>query len=162
MDTQANTFIGCFIGVFLFDRIVLNRYFPDIRFRKWRLTANLIKFIFWPFALFKPIEYPSSHSAIFGLKNTEPPCTKSNKSIILALRISSKAIKSSKGPWQSTALRNSLRKDKNSTGQMCPRLFNSDYLHNYNFNIIISSSFCFCSRHQACSSEYCPFCSWFS
>ena len=133
MNTQANTYIGCFIGVFLFDRFVLNRYFPEIRFRKWRLTANLIKFMIWPFALFKPIEYPSSHSVIFGLQSTGPSCTKSKKSIILASRISSKAIKSSKGRWRPIALRNFLKKDKSSTGPMCPRLFNSDYLHNYNF-----------------------------
>jgi hypothetical protein len=56
MDKQANIYIGCFLTVFLVDRILLNRFLPGLRFKEWRLTANLIKFGIWPFALFKPLE----------------------------------------------------------------------------------------------------------
>jgi hypothetical protein len=56
MELQSAIFVGSIATVFLFDKLVLNKFFPRIRFREWRLTANLIKFIFWPTCLFKVAE----------------------------------------------------------------------------------------------------------
>lgn len=54
---RAHILLGSIATVLLVDKIVLNRFFPKIRFKEWRLTANLIKFIFWPMAIAQPIEY---------------------------------------------------------------------------------------------------------
>ena len=48
MDRQINLLIASVLGVFLADRFVVNRLLPNFRFKKWRLTANVIKFFVWP------------------------------------------------------------------------------------------------------------------
>ena len=57
LNVQSNIFIGCVVGVFLFDRFILNRFAPQIRFQEWRLTANILKFVLWPSAIFQVFEY---------------------------------------------------------------------------------------------------------
>jgi hypothetical protein len=63
MELQSSIFVGSIAAVVLADRLILNRYFPRLRFRQWRLTANLIKFLFWPTCLFKAAEYARPHTA---------------------------------------------------------------------------------------------------
>ena len=55
VEKRTYTLLGSIATVLLVDKIVLNRFFPRIRFKKWRLTANLIKFIVWPMAIAQPI-----------------------------------------------------------------------------------------------------------
>jgi hypothetical protein len=57
MDRQANLFIASIVGVFVVDRYAINKLLPNLRFQKWRLTANLIKFFVWPSIIFKTVEY---------------------------------------------------------------------------------------------------------
>lgn len=54
MKKQANVYLGCLASVVVVDKLVLNKFFPTLRFKTWRLTANVIKYIFWPFAIFGP------------------------------------------------------------------------------------------------------------
>lgn len=56
MEVQTIIFFSSVVGVFLFDKIILNRFYPNFRFREWRLTANLIKYIFWPTCIFNAFE----------------------------------------------------------------------------------------------------------
>ena len=56
MDKQANLFIASVVGVFLVDRYAISKFLPNIRFQKWRLTANVIKFFVWPSIIFNVVE----------------------------------------------------------------------------------------------------------
>lgn len=58
MDIQSNIFLASLATVLLVDKLLLNRFFPALRFQQWRFTANLIKFVAWPVALFRLGEYP--------------------------------------------------------------------------------------------------------
>jgi hypothetical protein len=56
MKKQANVYIGCLASVVVFDKLILDKLLPNFRFKQWRLTANIIKYVFWPFAVFNPAE----------------------------------------------------------------------------------------------------------
>jgi hypothetical protein len=63
MDIQSNIFLASLATVLLVDKLVLSRFFPALRFKEWRATANVIKFVVWPVALFRIGEYPCDHAA---------------------------------------------------------------------------------------------------
>lgn len=56
MEIQSALYVGSMVGVFLFDKLILNRFYPRLRFQEWRLTANVIKFAFWPICIFRVAE----------------------------------------------------------------------------------------------------------
>ena len=93
MDRQANLFIGSVVGVFLVDRYAVSKLFPNIRFQKWRLTANVIKFLMWPSIIFNVAEYLCFYAVNTIIKHIDRKCCKSSKSTTSAFKITFEAIK---------------------------------------------------------------------
>lgn len=100
MDRQANLFIASVAGVFLVDRFAINRLLPSIRFQKWRLTANVIKFLVWPSIIFNVVEYFCIYAVDTLMIPIDKKCSKSRRSTTSAFRTTSKAIKYSREPWR--------------------------------------------------------------
>lgn len=117
LNKQSNLFIASVIGVFVVDRYAVNRWLPSIRFKKWRLTANLIKFFVWPYIIYKFAEYLSHYSVSTTPKRIDKKCSKSKKSIILGFQNILRAIKYSKGLYKSTDCKSCWRKGKLLTGK---------------------------------------------
>lgn len=61
--TKTDILLSCIAGVFIVDKLILNRFFPKLRFKEWRLTANLLKFIVWPSLIYQPLRYASFHAS---------------------------------------------------------------------------------------------------
>jgi hypothetical protein len=102
MDMQANLFIGSVVGVFLVDRYAISKFLPNIRFQKWRLTANVIKFLVWPSIIFNVVEYFCFYAVNTIIKHIDRKCNKYRRNITLAFKITFEAIKYSRERWKST------------------------------------------------------------